>query len=139
MDSGWNDYDSQLHSEIDWIDTLVALTYAGLPSFRRFRALASIYFIAAIAFEQQLVRDPEAWSDGYLMSGSRSMREQAERLYAQVKQGALVDDESLIDAVSRAIQPWNQVGLLERKKGNRIAHTAPPKYLLARPTSSSAR
>jgi FADH2 O2-dependent halogenase len=138
MDAEWADYDSQLQSEIDWIDMLVALTYAGLPSFHRFRALASFYFIAAIAFEQQLIRDPQTWSDGYLLSGSRAMREQSEGLYAQVKQGAFASDEMLLQAIRQAIQPWNQVGLVEPKKGNRIAHTAPPKYLLAQPTSSVA-
>lgn len=130
MDAGWIDYDSQLQNEIDWIDSLVALSYAGLPGFRRFGALASFYFIAAIAFEQQLVRSPDVWPDGYMMSGCRAMREPAERLVGQLKAGALADEESLIAAVRRAIQPWNQVGLLDPTKGNRIAHTAPPKYLL---------
>lgn len=139
MDDGWRAYETQLRQEVDWIDLLVSLSYAGLPSFRRFRALSSFYFIAAIAFEQQLVRDPDAWPEGYLMSGNRSMREESERIYRAVKQGDSGGEEKWIEEVRRAIQPWNKVGLLDPKVGNRLAHTAPPKYLLATaPPSPSA-
>lgn len=131
MDSGWRAYEVQLRQEIDWIDLLVSLSYSGLPSFGRFRALCSFYFIAAIAFEQQLVCDPSSWPDGYMMSGSRSLREQTERIYREVQPGSMIDEEKWLEEVRRAIQPWNKVGLLDPEKGNRLAHTAPPKYLLA--------
>jgi FADH2 O2-dependent halogenase len=136
LDDGWLAYDTQLRQEIDWIDLLVSLSYAGLPCFGRFRALSSFYFIAAIAFEKQLVQDPEVWSEGYMMSGCRSMREEAEGVYREVKQGKLTDEGKLIESVRRAIQPWNRVGLLEPKTGTRLAHTAPPKYLLTERSDS---
>ena len=123
----WFQYDHQLRQEIQWLDLLVGGCYAALPSFDAFCAYASWYFVAAIAFEQTMARDPSFWPEGYMESGSEAMKASALATYPTPKQ-VCSSDSSLVDLIREAIKPWNRVGLLDGPLGRRIPHTSPPKY-----------
>lgn len=122
----WVEYDRQLRQEIEWIDLLVGGCYAALPSFDAFCAYASWYFVAAIAFEQTMARDPSYWPEGYMQSALKQMKAGAIESYQSLLQRK--QTTTFIDSVRNTIRPWNQVGLLDGAFGRRIPHTAPPKY-----------
>ncbi|MCY2984889.1 MAG: tryptophan 7-halogenase [Planctomycetota bacterium] len=121
----WVAYDDQLRREIEWIDLLVGGCYRSLPSFPTFCAFAAWYFVAAIQFERAMARDPSLWSNGYLSCEINPMKEKARLSYQQLMSQS---EESNIESIRRAIEPWNDVGLLTPVSGQRIPHTAPPKY-----------
>ncbi len=121
----WVSYDRQLRQEIEWIDLVVGGCYRSLPSFATFCAFASWYFVAAIQFERVMSRDPSRWPDGYLSCENDSLRRNAEVSYALLGRQS---ESASIESIRRGIAPWNDVGLLEPMRGQRIPHTAPPKY-----------
>ena len=125
LSSRWVAYDEQLRREIEWIDLLVGGCYRSLPSFPSFCAFAAWYFVAAIQFERVMARDPSRWSNGYLSCEIKHMQERALLSYHQLSNQC---EQSNIESIRRAIEPWNDVGLLEPVQGQRIPHTAPPKY-----------
>lgn len=143
-------YTENLRQEVAWFDTLVSGCYQGLPSFERFTAFASFYFVASIAFERQLATDPGYWPNGFMNANDQLMRQAAEDIWAQTlnhahskfsayEQKATIRANlepmqdfsipSFIDLVRQAIEPWNSVGLLSESTLNRLQHTAPPKRL----------
>jgi len=126
--SRWVSYDEQLRREIEWIDLLVGGCYHSLPSFPTFCAFAAWYFVAAIQFERVMARDPSHWSDGYLSCEIPQMRERASQSYERLSSQS---EASNVESIRRAIEPWNDVGLLTPIRGQRIPHTAPPKYSVA--------
>ncbi len=125
--SRWISYDRQLRSEIEWIDLLVGGCYRSLPSFETFCAFASWYFISTIQFERVMSRDPSRWTDGYLSCENVPLRTRVEESYEQLlRQGK----EDSVASIRQGISAWNDVGLLEPVRGQRIPHTAPPKKWL---------
>lgn len=120
-------YDRDLRSEIRWIDTLVAGCYRALPSFSRFVAFASYYFVSAIEFEATMAQDPTHWPRGFLECGNQALLAAAEQSWRQVGEQA-VDERRFVESVRQRIEPWNRLGLLEPARKNRYAHTAAPKY-----------
>lgn len=123
--SRWVSYARQLRCEIEWMDVLVGGCYRSLPSFATFTAFSAWYFIAAIQFERQMARDPTHWPEGYLSCENELLRGKAEEAYAQLHKRSEVEN---IESIRREIAVWNDVGLLEPIRGQRIPHTAPPKY-----------
>ena len=122
--SRWTAYDRQLRSEIEWIDTLVGGCYRSLPSFATFCAFASCYFISTIQFERVMARDPSRWTDGYLSCENVPLRKRVIESYDKLlSQGELANVESIRQGISQ----WNDVGLLEPVRGQRIPHTGPAK------------
>ncbi len=125
--SRWVEYDRQLRSEIEWIDLLVGGCYKALPKFENFCAFAAWYFVSAIQFERVMASDPARWRDGFLSGENAALRAAVERSYDRISvPGGPVG----IDSTRREIAVWNDVGLLEPITGQRIPHTAPPKYAL---------
>lgn len=129
VDSGassrWVAYDRQLRSEIEWIDLLVGGCYRSLPSFATFCAFASWYFISAIQFEQVMASDPSRWIQGYLSSENEQLRKSVVESYNQLSRQ---DEAANVRSIRQGIRTWNDVGLLDIERGQRIPHTAPPKY-----------
>ena len=123
-------YGQDLRQEIQWLDLLVAGCYAGQPAFENFVAFACMYFISAIEFEKQLATDPARWPKGFLQSRDLQLAQVANEAY-QLLDRARLDPKlacEFPEAVRRAIEPWNRVGLLDPANGNRIAHSVAPKY-----------
>jgi FADH2 O2-dependent halogenase len=128
-------YNNDLRREVEWIDLLVASCYAAQPSFERFRAAASLYFVAAVAFEQQLANDPAQWPLGFLQSEDIRLRQVAIEIYNSLqgeKETSDFDEQKQATIwaaeVADKIKPWDPVGLLDPKHRNRIAHSSAPKY-----------
>jgi tetracycline 7-halogenase / FADH2 O2-dependent halogenase len=114
-----------MRQEIDWIDLLVGGCYRSLPSFETFSAFTAWYFIAAIQFERAVTRDPSAWTHGYLNCENLALRAEVENSFRQLRSR---DATANVQAIREGIRVWNDVGLLEPITGQRIPHTAPPKY-----------
>ncbi len=127
--SRWVDYDSQLRNEIEWIDLLVGGCYLSLPSFTQFTAFAAWYFVATIQFERVMARDPSRWTDGYLSCEHGQLRRKVEESYVQLRNQS---ESETVHFIRNGIHAWNDVGLLEPIRGQRIHHTAPPKYAIGR-------
>lgn len=120
-------YGRELREELRWIDTLVSGCYAALPSFSRFTAFASFYFVAAIGFEGVMARDPCVWPEGFLQCGDRELARAAETAWRAAGVEGL-DDGRFVELVRNQIAPWNRVGLLDPARKNRFRHTSAPKY-----------
>ena len=121
-----NDYATDVREELEWIDTFVALCYRGLPSFNRFVALASYYFVAAIGFEQDVSFDPTHWPRGYMLAKDKQLRGDAESMFQTLLEGE-IDSNRLVSKIRESIAPWNRVGLLDPIQKNRLAHTSATK------------
>ena len=144
-------YAKDIRSEIDWFDTLISGSYLGLPSDRDFLAYASLYFVAAIDFEKQMLVDPSHWPHGFLNAGHHTMRHVASDLWRiaktrhqyrqvgpdQAGEAPRTDHDDFVDAVRLAIQTWNHVGLLDPSLRQRLNHTAPPKRFRGFTTSAT--
>lgn len=131
---GWQileQYNRDVRREIEWLDALVSGCYAAQPSFDRFVAFASFYFIAAIMFEKQMAADPGRWPHGFLQSRETTLWEAVEASHRQLQalDGDTVgNDRRFVDSVRQRIAPWNHVGLLDPGTHHRIPHAAAPKY-----------
>ncbi len=123
--SRWVVYDRQLRSEIEWIDLLVGGCYRSLPSYATFCAFASWYFISAIQFERVMASDPSRWIDGYLTCDNEMLRKNVMESYKKLSRQ---DETANVKSIREGIHVWNDVGLLDPERGQRIPHTAPPKY-----------
>jgi len=124
-------YAVDLRRETEWLDCLVSGCYAAQPSFDRFVAFASFYFMAAIGFERQMASDPSRWPLGFLQCRDAAFNdvvcEYRKRLDHFVDLGP-EGDRRFMASVREGIAPWNRVGLLEPSLLNRLAHSAAPKY-----------
>ncbi len=121
-------YSEDLQSELRWLDLLVAGCYQGLPSFRRFRAFASFYFVAAILFENQMAQDPWDWQEGFMTCKNGPLVHAAEQAYAASEHDHQIEDEEFECLAASMIRPWNRVGLLDKCHLSRLQHTNAPKY-----------
>jgi tetracycline 7-halogenase / FADH2 O2-dependent halogenase len=123
------EYAVDVRRELEWLDTMVSLTYRGLPSFHCFTALASFYFVSAIGFERDVAKDPEYWPRGYMLARDMSLRATAEEAYYAARPDAHAEstNEGLMGRIRHWIAPWNDVGLLDPMNRNRIAHSVAPK------------
>jgi FADH2 O2-dependent halogenase len=129
--SSLNAYAQELRRETEWFDTIISGSYRGLPSFERFVTFASFYFMASIAFEQQMASDPEHWPLGFMNAADIALRQAAEAMWLLASDGACGSQHAVfVESVRRAIDPWNTVGILAPENRNRFAHTAPPKRSL---------
>ena len=124
-----NAYAEDVHEELSWIDTFVALCYQGLPSFKNFAALASYYFVSAIGFEQDVALDPIHWPRGYMLAKDSSLRSRAESMFKTVSENDM-GSKQLVEKIQSSIAPWNRVGLLDPSQKNRLAHTTAPKQVV---------
>ncbi|MEQ1825894.1 MAG: FAD-dependent oxidoreductase [Pirellula sp.] len=121
-------YAIDVRTELEWLDTLVALCYRGLPSFEDFTALACYYFVSAIGFERDVSRNPGEWPRGYMLAKDERLRASAEEAFAVLRDRSH-SAQKMADWVRASIEDWNDVGLLDPLFRNRIAHsglTKPP-------------
>jgi tetracycline 7-halogenase / FADH2 O2-dependent halogenase len=127
------EYSQDVRNEIEWMDTLVAGCYQGLPSFELFRSYAAFYFAAAIGFEKQMAADPAHWPSGYMLAKDLKLRDAAETIFQKMSLVAagIQDEESIVESMRQSLDPWNDVGLLDPQLRNRLAHTRAPKYASA--------
>ncbi|WP_153555810.1 NAD(P)/FAD-dependent oxidoreductase [Roseimaritima sediminicola] len=117
-------YAEMLEREIDWLDRIVAVSYANLGCFSRFAISTMLYFIAAIDCE-------ERYGAGESVSALWSV-DRPELMAAiddctawlQPPGGSL---EQLARRVRARLQPWNTAGLLDASAKNRYRYTAAPK------------
>lgn len=124
-------YENDLRCEVEWLDGLVSGCYAAQPSFDRFVAFASFYFIAAIGFERQMAADPSDWPLGFLQCRDTAFSEivrNHRRILVDLPKEQAEADRYFVALVQESIRPWNRVGLLDPTLRNRLAHSAAPKY-----------
>jgi FADH2 O2-dependent halogenase len=116
-------YARDLRGEVEWLDTLVSLSYRGLPRFDLFTALACYYFMAAIGFERDCAANQLDWPRGYMLAKDPSLRAAAENAY-RMSGRTNASPRELLDWIRNSISDWNDVGLLDPARCNRIAHSA---------------
>jgi len=127
LDSRLRQYDEDLHHETQWLDTLIAGCYAAMPNFRRFCAMSSFYFVAAIEFEKVLASGANAWPQGFMQARDPRLLHAAQQSLSEASNGMISDGE-FVRRVRQRIAPWNRVGLLDPDANNRLAHTSAPKF-----------
>ena len=121
-------YSRRLERELDLVDRLVRGCYLGLGHVDLFRSFSMVYFAAATSFEiaRLEARDP---SPAFLCAEDQAFSGVVDRLLEIVEQlGGKnnlsgQDCRSFHDAVSREIEPYNQVGLCDSERQNMYVHT----------------
>ncbi|HBE68138.1 MAG TPA: hypothetical protein DDW52_08310 [Planctomycetaceae bacterium] len=123
----WKQYSQDVVREVHWIDEIVHLCYRALDiSFDAFVSVSSLYFIAAVHSERNLISQLETGhsgsiSDGFWLINNSQLRSIAAELGGQLSRvTADGDTEALTSWVRNAIAPWNDFGLLETGNQNRV-------------------
>lgn len=115
-----NAYRSSVKTEAMFLDRLVSLAYESMPSFDRFTAACMVYFAAAIDCEERIIAGdmPRSLWNSDDPPFRNAIHECADAL------ANATDESAAIDRVRRIIEPWNQVGLLDKTVQNRYRYTA---------------
>jgi FADH2 O2-dependent halogenase len=126
-------YEQKVNAEVRWIDQLVALCFSGLPNTRLFMDLTTAYFVAVIAQEQASLSSNHI-SDDFLSVSNREMRNSIGEILQDLQQSSPEEKErhyqSFRRRISKAMAPWNSVGLLCDSTRNRVSHSAVAKWRL---------
>ena len=121
----------QMYAEILWIDEVIQLCYDAKESgFEMFVAACCVYFLSAIHCERQLATTGEM-QNGLFAKDNSLWRTVVRDFHAQVR-ASRTDTNSrakqrIIDEFTKAIEPWNDVGLLDSALRNRISRSVAPK------------
>lgn len=120
------DYDRTVQAELTLIDHLVAAASAARHEFAPFVAATALYFTAVTTCER---RCREGDAPAFLAVDDTPLATVLLRLSRQfieaARPGSPLPPE-ICATVRKAIQPWNQVGLLDPRARNMYRHTASP-------------
>lgn len=116
-------YERELREEVKWIDSLVGGCYAAQRSFPKFCAMTCLYFLGAIQTERELRNSNVESGNGFLGYRDRKLQLLQANLHQRLLQEPNEEPERFLDDVRREIEPWNDVGLLDRANPFRVAHT----------------
>ncbi len=126
-------YSREVVQEVLWIDRIISTCYAAAEdSFELFCAACSLYFVSAVHSERQLATKGN-FESGFLLSQDSQLRQVAHAAELRIVQhsksdGNLADKRQqrseLIDWLRVALQPWNDIGLLDATVHNRIWRSA---------------
>ncbi len=121
-------YSVDIVDEVRWIDQVVANCYvAAAHSFEAFIAASSLYFVAAIQCERQMVETGEM-RDGFLWARSTKLQRVMHGATEILEQLSPSHNTNLLTKWMRQqIQPWNSVGLLDPQLHNRLSRSVAPK------------
>ena len=115
-------YEQDLKRQLCWIDTLVSLCYVSLPDPQLFMAMTAWYFVSVITAEQALQKEGSLDRIGFLACNDQTLFNRVEAIYNKL---ITVERQSVAawhDELSRAIAPWNTIGLLDINNCNRFEH-----------------
>ena len=128
MDRRLIDYSRRLECELALIDRLVAGCYRGLGHVELFRSFSMLYFAAATNYEIARLHDHHP-PPAFLCAEDESLSRIVDRLFVTVDQLAGQDSVSARDirsfqeTVTRAIEPYNHVGLCDLTLQHMYIHT----------------
>jgi len=128
MDLQLVDYSRRLERELALIDRLVAGCYRGLGHVELFRSFSMLYFAAATNYEIARLQDHNPLP-AFLCAEDESLSRIVDRLFVIVDQLAgqanvsTSDIRSFQEAVTRAIEPYNHVGLCDLTLQHMYIHT----------------
>ncbi|MCA9193292.1 MAG: tryptophan 7-halogenase [Planctomycetales bacterium] len=125
-------YSESVVRQIKWIDRLVSLAYAAQEkSFELFTGACALYFLAAIHCERDYAMHRQL-PDGFLLCDSNNFQTLANQLNGRLKclRNAMDNSTDVFDTMvwlRERLKLWNDVGLLEPSRKNRIARSAAAK------------
>ena len=143
-------YSTDVVDEVVWIDRIVSTCYtAASRSFDLFVAACSLYFVAAIHCERQLLRASERartgelttntpFDDGFLLKNNTHLRRvghSTEQRIAELRPEKEIGGASsrerreVVAWLREQLTPWNDVGLMDESLMNRIARSTAEKLI----------
>lgn len=118
-------YAVELEKEIEWIDEIVSGCYSALPCFDRFIGMSAFYFLSTIGTERHLKLGQLEWPSGFFHCNDSELREVLRNAKKKIEDRHSSDSPDVFnDWIRESIAPWNDVGLLDPNRRNRMAHTA---------------
>lgn len=125
------DYSHSIHRELRFVDELVSLCYDALPSFRGWTISTMVYFAAATTYERRRTETDDVPDEppSFLCSDDERMWAAVRCARQAMPRNRNVTAETLRNyeaIVKDAIQPFNEVGLLNPPISNMYPHTAAP-------------
>lgn len=120
-------YQEALFSELKFIDTLVAGSYASVNHFPLFNAYVILYFISAIRYEQERLKGNKP--SHFLCADNVEMQNILNESYAELHK-ILAEPitnrgtDTFRESVRTRIEPFNTAGLLYPEARNMYHHTA---------------
>lgn len=123
-------YEQAVFNEMDFIDLLVNGCYLAMDHFELFHAFASLYFTAAIHYEQKRINGNFEIRDQFLSADHSDILSITDESYRHLRD--LLDQKPITKndiktfrrAVENAIKPHNSAGLLHPDLPNMYYHTS---------------
>lgn len=120
-------YQQSVFAELQFIDTLVAGSYASLNHFPLFNTYVMLYFIAAIHYEQKRLKGKSP--SHFLCSDDLKLQKIIGESYSELQEILLEpvsgrEIEKFREKVRNRIEPFNIAGLLNPEAHNMYHHTA---------------
>lgn len=122
-----NNYQQSVFVELEFIDTLVAGSYATLNHFPLFKTYVMLYFIAAVRYEQKRLKGKIP--SHFLCSDDLKLQEMVDESYTELQEILLEPVsgrkiENFREKARNRIEPFNIAGLLNPEARNMYRHTA---------------
>lgn len=120
-------YSDTVGRELDFVDALVAVCYAALPSFRTWTASTMLYFAAVITYERTRAAadTTRPFTRDFLCADDERLQQIAQQAVRRLRDDA-VSASDYAQFIEEAVQPYNRVGLFAPPVANMYPHTAAP-------------
>lgn len=129
-------YSTAVCRELRFVDQLVAVCYAALPSFRAWTASTMLYFAAATTYERLRATHPGGWNEpfqrSFLCADDEEFRQMVQQALKRISAWPTHHPPSekrvarYEQWVEQAVRPYNRVGLFDPPVPNMYPHTAAP-------------
>lgn len=122
-------YERSVFNELDFVDLLLDGCYRAMDHFELFHIYSTLYFTAAIHYEQKRIRGDFEMGDQFLSAGYRDLKEITEKAYRQLRKLGTNNFKTEKDiphyreTVKKAIAPYNIADLLAPDIPHMYAHT----------------
>lgn len=128
LDKKFREMEQIFFRELELIDLLVSSCYLSRKRFDLFAAAVMLYFAATITYEQGRLRGeiPAA----FLCADQTDLGSLIKKFHTDFRNVKMdgdlssADENRLFNEIRKAIEPYNQAGLMDPKRNNMYAHTA---------------
>jgi len=122
-------YERAVFDELDFMDLLIDGCYRAMDDFELFHTYASLYFVAAIHYEQRRLNGAFEMGDLFLSTDHAAIKNITKQAYHDLL--TLFDNRTVTkkavqnfrDTVEKALEPYNTAGLLHPEIPNMYYHT----------------
>ena len=119
-------FQDKTFKELEYMDILISMTYRSRWNPELFTAAVMLYFVSTVQYEQRRIQglDP----DLFLSADDQKLRDLVFGLYPEIikveENKNVKKTGELVTEITKKIEPFNTVGLMDASKRNMYRHTA---------------